>query len=105
MIFEFFRATGVLIWHMDVLRTSTRIVDIDLIRDEANEAAPNRGPRLEVQPLGVADTVEQAQGMIMLLQSLPTLPRLCLPRELVGHRVPPGLHHQYHWSQLLGSRS
>ena len=52
MIFELFRATGVLIWHMDVLRTSTRIVDIDLIMDEANEAKPYRGPRVGVQLLG-----------------------------------------------------
>lgn len=52
------------IWHIDVLRTPTRTVDIGLIRDEANEAAPNRGLRVEVQLLGenLADTVEQAQG-------------------------------------------
>ena len=64
MIFELCRATGVPIWHIDVLHTSTRTVDIRLIRNEANEAAPHRVPRVDVQLLGenLADTVEQAQG-------------------------------------------
>ena len=34
--------------HVDILQTSTGIVDNGLIRDEANEAVPNRGPRVEV---------------------------------------------------------
>ena len=38
-------------WHIDVLKTLTGIVDIDLIWDEANELAPKRGPRSEVRPL------------------------------------------------------
>ena len=59
MIFQLCRAAGVPIWHIDVLYTSTRTVDIGLIRDEANKGAPNRGPRVDVQPLGenLADTV------------------------------------------------
>lgn len=47
------------IWHSDVLKTPTGTVDVGLIRDEANEADPHRGPRVEVTPLGenLADTV------------------------------------------------
>ena len=62
MIFELCRSAGVPIWHIDIFRTPTGTDDIVLIRDEANEAAPNRGSRVEVQPLGenLADTVEKA---------------------------------------------
>uniref|UniRef100_M1DZG9 Integrase core domain containing protein n=1 Tax=Solanum tuberosum TaxID=4113 RepID=M1DZG9_SOLTU len=47
--------------------TSTMVrgaLDIGLIRDEANVAAPRREPQIEVPPLGpdLADTVGQAQG-------------------------------------------
>lgn len=45
MIFELCMDSRDPIWHRDVLCTSTEIVDIGLIRDEANEEAPNRGPR------------------------------------------------------------
>ena len=39
-------------------------MDIGLIRDEANEAAQNRGLRIDVQPLGenLVDMVAQSQG-------------------------------------------
>ncbi|KEH17233.1 hypothetical protein MTR_0030s0280 [Medicago truncatula] len=39
-------------------------MDIDLIRDEANEAALNRGPRVEVQSLGenLTDTVPNSEA-------------------------------------------
>ena len=37
------RDAGLPILHIDVLWTPTRIVDIILIKDEANEAAPNWG--------------------------------------------------------------
>ena len=49
--------------HIDVLKTPSGIVDICLIRDEANELAPNIGPLIKVKPLGdnLAATVEQAQ--------------------------------------------
>ena len=50
MIFEFYRDVGVPIRNINVLHTSTGIVNIGLIRDEANEKAPNRGPRVDVQP-------------------------------------------------------
>ena len=37
--------------------------DIDLIRDEANDLAPRRGPHQELPPLGdnLADTVAKAR--------------------------------------------
>ena len=52
------------IWHIDILRTSTGTFDIGLIKDEANEAAPHRGPRVKVHPLGenMAEMVEKSQG-------------------------------------------
>ena len=51
------------IWHVDQLKTLLGTVDIGLIRDEANEFAPRRGPHLELPPLGdnLADTVAQAR--------------------------------------------
>ena len=64
MVFELCRSAGVPLWHIHVLKTPTGIVDIGLIRDEANELAPNRGPRAKVKPLGesLAAMVEQDQG-------------------------------------------
>lgn len=41
MIYEFFRVVEVPIWHIDDVLTPTRIVDVGLIKDETNEAAPN----------------------------------------------------------------
>ena len=63
MIFELCRSARVPVWHIDMLKTPIGIVDISLIRDDANEIDPNRGPRAEVQQLGerLATTVEQAQ--------------------------------------------
>ena len=52
MIFELCRATGVPIWHIDVLRDYIGIVYIGIIGDETNEAAPNRGPQVDAQTLG-----------------------------------------------------
>ena len=40
------------IWHIDQLKTPLGTVDIGLIRDEANELAPRRGPRPKVLLLG-----------------------------------------------------
>uniref|UniRef100_M1DF93 Integrase core domain containing protein n=1 Tax=Solanum tuberosum TaxID=4113 RepID=M1DF93_SOLTU len=58
------RDSGVSIWHCGKLVHPTEALDISLIRDEANVAAPRREPQIEVPPLGtdLADTVEQAQG-------------------------------------------
>ena len=62
MIFAHCRSTGVPIWHIDQLKTPQGTVDVGLIRDEANELAPRRGPRPELPPLAddLADTVAQA---------------------------------------------
>uniref|UniRef100_M1DLL2 Integrase core domain containing protein n=1 Tax=Solanum tuberosum TaxID=4113 RepID=M1DLL2_SOLTU len=45
-------------------QSTDRVLDIGLIRDEANVAAPRREPQVEVPPLGadLADTMGQAQG-------------------------------------------
>ena len=63
MIFSLCRSAGVLIWHVDQLKTPQGTVDVGLIRDEANELAPRRGPRPELPPLAddLADTVAQAR--------------------------------------------
>uniref|UniRef100_M1DS39 Integrase core domain containing protein n=1 Tax=Solanum tuberosum TaxID=4113 RepID=M1DS39_SOLTU len=52
------------IWHCDRLIHPTGTLDIGLIRDKANMAAPRREPQIEVPPLGadLADTMGQAQG-------------------------------------------
>ena len=39
-------------WHIDVLKTPSSTVDIGFIRNVGNELDPNRGLRIEVQPLG-----------------------------------------------------
>uniref|UniRef100_M1E0I1 Putative plant transposon protein domain-containing protein n=1 Tax=Solanum tuberosum TaxID=4113 RepID=M1E0I1_SOLTU len=64
LIFQLCRDSEVPIWHFDRLIHTTRTLDIGLIRDEANVAAPWREPHVEVPPLGTdpADTVKQAQG-------------------------------------------
>ena len=64
LIFHLCRDSGVPIWHCDKLVHPTGALDIGLIRDEANVAAPRKDPQIEVPPLGpdLADTVGQAQG-------------------------------------------
>ena len=59
MIFSLCWSAGVPIWHVDQLKTPQGTIDIGLIRDEANELAPCRGPRLELPPLAndIADTI------------------------------------------------
>ena len=51
------------ILHIDQLKTPLGTFDIGLIRDEANELAPRRGPRPKLPPLGdnMVDTVAQAR--------------------------------------------
>ena len=63
MIFSLCRSAGVPIWHVDQLKTPLGTVDIGLIRDEANELDPHRGPRPELPPLGenFVDTVAHAR--------------------------------------------
>ena len=47
---------------VDQLKNPQGAIDVGIIRDEAYELAPRRGPRLELPPLGddLADTVAQA---------------------------------------------
>lgn len=40
------------IFHINVFRTPIGTVYISLIKIEANEVAPNRGTKVDVQPLG-----------------------------------------------------
>uniref|UniRef100_M1DCU9 Integrase core domain containing protein n=1 Tax=Solanum tuberosum TaxID=4113 RepID=M1DCU9_SOLTU len=63
LIFQLCRDSGVLIWHCDRLIHPTGTLDIGIIRDKANVAAPRKEPQIEVPPLGadLADTVGQAQ--------------------------------------------
>ena len=63
MIFALCRSAGVPIWQVDQLKAPQDTVDVGLIRDEANELAPRRGPRPELPPLAddLADTVAQAR--------------------------------------------
>ena len=62
MIFSLCRSACVRIWHVDRLKTPQGTVDVGLIRDEANELAPRRGPYLQLPPLAddLADMVAQA---------------------------------------------
>ncbi|TMX01568.1 hypothetical protein EJD97_024277 [Solanum chilense] len=63
MIFSLCRSAGMPIWHIDQLKSPPGTVDIGLIKDEANELAPHRGPRPELPPLGdnLVDTVAHAR--------------------------------------------
>ena len=63
MIFSLCKSTGVPIWHIDQLKTPLRNIDIGLIRDEANELAPRKGPHRELPHLCeyLADRVAHAQ--------------------------------------------
>ena len=63
MIFSLCWSAGVPIWHVDQLMTPQGTVDVGLIRDEANELAPCRGPCPELPPLAddLANTVAQAR--------------------------------------------
>ena len=52
MIFSLFVSISVPIWHIDQLNTLLGTVDVDIIRDEANELAPRRGTHPRMPPLG-----------------------------------------------------
>ena len=60
MIYQLRRDARVPLWHYDAFRTMTGIMDICLIKDEANATAPQLGPRVDLQPLSenLADMVE-----------------------------------------------
>uniref|UniRef100_M1DE30 Integrase core domain containing protein n=1 Tax=Solanum tuberosum TaxID=4113 RepID=M1DE30_SOLTU len=63
MIFQLCRDAGVPIWHCDKLVHATGTLDIRLIQDDTNVAAPRRGPRVDV-PMGedLIHTMGQMQG-------------------------------------------
>ena len=90
MIFSLCRSAGVPIWHVDHLKIPLGTVDISLIRDEANEFAPRRGPHLELPPLGdnLADTVAQArtatQAACTDTTPVESIPIVALPRSLLA---------------------
>ncbi|KAG5580536.1 hypothetical protein H5410_051163 [Solanum commersonii] len=52
LIFQLCRDSGVPIWHCDRLVHPTGALDIGLIRDEANIAAPHREPQVEAASMG-----------------------------------------------------
>ena len=52
MVFELCSSARVPVWNNDVIKTLPGIVDIGLIRDEAYELSPHRGPCQEVKSLG-----------------------------------------------------
>uniref|UniRef100_M1DYZ9 Integrase core domain containing protein n=1 Tax=Solanum tuberosum TaxID=4113 RepID=M1DYZ9_SOLTU len=64
LIFQLCKYSGVPIWHCDKLIRPTGTLDIGLIRDEANVAAPRKEPHVDVLPMGadLVDVVEQMQG-------------------------------------------
>ena len=95
LIFHLCRDSGVPIWHCDKLIHPTGALDIGLIRDEANVAAPRREPQIEVPPLSsdLADTVGRYRAVTPLSQTTPTLSLAPLLRQLVLLLVLPGPHH------------
>jgi len=60
--FSYAGDSGVPIWHCDKLIRATGTLDIGLIRDEANVAAPRRESQVNVPPLG-ADLVDDVEQM------------------------------------------
>lgn len=60
MIYHLCRDAGVTRWHYDAFHTLTGIMDIFLIKDEDNAAAPQLGPRVDLQTMSekLADMVE-----------------------------------------------
>ena len=63
MIFSLCRSAGVLIWHIDQLKSPLGSIDIVIIRDEANDLYPRRRPRQELPLLSenMADTLAHAR--------------------------------------------
>uniref|UniRef100_M1DL71 Integrase core domain containing protein n=1 Tax=Solanum tuberosum TaxID=4113 RepID=M1DL71_SOLTU len=58
LIFHLCRDSGVPIWHCDRLVHPTRALDINLIRDEANVAAPRRDPQIEADLANLRTNVD-----------------------------------------------
>ena len=80
MIFSLCRSAGVPMWHVDQLKTPQGTVYVGLIKDEANELAPCRGPCPELPPLGddLVDTVAQARTATQAV-STDITPVECIP--------------------------
>ncbi|KAG5611136.1 hypothetical protein H5410_022417 [Solanum commersonii] len=77
------RDSGVPIWHCDRLVHPTGALDIGLIRDEANVAAPRREPQVEVPPLGTDLAVLMGRPRVMTAPSItPKMSRAPLLRQL-----------------------
>uniref|UniRef100_M1DWG7 Integrase core domain containing protein n=1 Tax=Solanum tuberosum TaxID=4113 RepID=M1DWG7_SOLTU len=64
LIFQLCRDSEVPIWHFDKLIRPTGTLDIGLIQNEENVAAPLREPQVDVPPMGadLVDVVEHMQG-------------------------------------------
>uniref|UniRef100_M1D8C3 Integrase core domain containing protein n=1 Tax=Solanum tuberosum TaxID=4113 RepID=M1D8C3_SOLTU len=56
LIFQLCRDSGVPIWHCDRLIHRTGTLDIGLIRDEANMAAPRREPQVEAASIALSSS-------------------------------------------------
>uniref|UniRef100_M1DVC0 Integrase core domain containing protein n=1 Tax=Solanum tuberosum TaxID=4113 RepID=M1DVC0_SOLTU len=56
LIFHLCRDSGVPIWHCDKLVHPTGALDIGLIRDEANVAAPRREPQIEAASMALSSS-------------------------------------------------
>ena len=71
MIFSLCMSACEPIWHINQLKTPLGTVNIGLIRDEANELAPRRGPRPELPPLGenLANTVAHSRTAMQAISA------------------------------------
>ena len=95
LIFHLCRDSGVPIWHCDKLIHPIGVLDIGLIRDEANVAAPRREPRLRYLPwVPILQTQwGRHRAVTPLSQTTPTLSQAPLLRQLVWLLALPGPHH------------
>uniref|UniRef100_M1D860 Integrase core domain containing protein n=1 Tax=Solanum tuberosum TaxID=4113 RepID=M1D860_SOLTU len=87
--------SGVPIWHCDKLVHPTGALDISLIRDVPNVAAPRREPQIEVPPLGsdLADTADLAslRTDVDALLAAPSVETQVAPTALADDTVPEAL--------------
>uniref|UniRef100_M1DYU8 Integrase core domain containing protein n=1 Tax=Solanum tuberosum TaxID=4113 RepID=M1DYU8_SOLTU len=94
--------SGVPIWHCDRLVHPTGALDIGLIRDAANVAAPRREPQVKVPPLG-SDLADTAASMApSSSRSTPQLEATVVPLARVQKleaQMATVLHHIQPWMQ------
>ena len=107
MIFSLCRSSGVPIRHIDKLKTPLSTIGIGIIRDEANELSPPRGPRPVLPPLvdNLADMVAQARVATHAASEKLTLRRSSLSRVVTLLGAPLAQPISRLWSCLLGSRN